>query len=210
MIVLGGLKKKETTRTKRKTFLLGDLPGIGELFTGKGKSEETTEMIVFIRPVLLQNNEAVREDTELYKANLTPKTRDEVNAYEETGRFSDKVEMDEDEKRKQRIKELKAERKAEAEEAREIRKEKRLQARAERAERRAREGNASKASRRAHPRRKTSVGQNAFTTSASKENRVHGKPVLRKGARTEKMSSKTTQKARIIKQRGHRRSHRVM
>ena len=163
MIVLGGLKKKETTRTKRKTFLLGDIPGIGELFTGKGKSEETTEMIVFIRPVLLQNNDAVRADTELYKENLTSKTRDEVNAYEETGRFSDKPEMDEDDKRKQRIKELKAERKAEAEEARQVRKEKQMRARAERAERQAREESASRASRRAHAR-KTSV---AHTTQAN-------------------------------------------
>ena len=188
MIVLGGLKKKETTRTKRKTFLLGDIPGIGELFTGKGKSEETTEMIVFIRPVLLQNNDAVRADTELYKENLTSKTRDEVNAYEETGRFSDKPEMDEDDKRKQRIKELKAERKAEAEEARQVRKEKQMRARAERAERKAeaeearqvrkekqmraraeraerqaREESASRASRRAHAR-KTSV---AHTTQAN-------------------------------------------
>jgi type II secretory pathway component HofQ len=187
MIVLGGLKKKETTRTKRKTFLLGDIPGIGELFTGKGKSEETTEMIVFIRPVLLQNNEAVREDTELYKENLTSKTRDEVNAYEETGRFSDKPEMDEDDKRKQRIKELKAERKAEAEEARQVRKEKQMQARAERAERKAeaeearqirkekqmqaraeraerqaREESASRASRRAHVR-KTSAARTTQT-----------------------------------------------
>jgi general secretion pathway protein D len=162
MIVLGGLKKKETTRTKRKTFLLGDIPGIGELFTGKGKSEETTEMIVFIRPVLLQNNDAVRADTELYKENLTSKTRDEVNAYEETGRFSDKPEMDEDDKRKQRIKELKAERKAEAEEASRVRKEKRMQARAERAERQAREESASRASRRAHVR-KTSVARTTQT-----------------------------------------------
>ena len=171
MIVLGGLKKKETTRTKRKTFLLGDIPGIGELFTGKGKSEETTEMIVFIRPVLLQNNDAVRADTELYKENLTSKTRDEVNAYEATGRFSDKVEMDEDDKRKQRIKELKAERKAEAEEASRVRKEKRMQARAERAERQAREENASRASRRAHAR-KTSAARNVSPTSASRENQA--------------------------------------
>ena len=171
MIVLGGLKKKETTHTKRKTFLLGDLPGIGELFTGKGKSEETTEMIVFIRPVLLASNEAVREDTEFYKANLTPKTLDEVSAYEETGRFSDKVEMDEDDKRKQRIKELKAERKAEAEEARQMRKEKRMRARAERAERQAREESASRASRRAHARRKATA-QNVSATSASHESQA--------------------------------------
>ena len=157
MIVLGGLKKKQTSHTKRKTFLLGDIPGIGELFNGKGKSEEMTEMIVFIRPVLLASNEAVREDTELYKANLTSKTRDEVNAYEETGRFSEKVEIDEDDKRKQHIKELKAERKAEAEEARQVRKEKQMQARAERAERQAREKSASKASRRAHARRTSSA-----------------------------------------------------
>jgi flagellar biosynthesis GTPase FlhF len=197
MIVLGGLKKKETTRTKRKTFLLGDLPGIGELFTGKGKSEETTEMIVFIRPVLLQNNEAVREDTEIYKANLTSKTRDEVNAYEETGRFSDKPEMDEDDKRKQRIKESKEKRKAEAEEARQVKKEKRVRARAKHQARK--EG----VSRRRHAR-KVSHKTNVSKTSTSKRTRIRGthrtiaKPEVQdqQAIRSREISDPTVQKAR--------------
>ena len=193
MIVLGGLKKKQKTNTKQKTFLLGDLPGIGDLFTAKSKSEEMTEMIVFIRPVLLASDEALREDTEIYKANLTSKTRDEVNAYEETGRFSDKPEMDEDDKRKQRIKELKAERKAEAEEAKQIRKEKRMRARAERAERQAREEGASKASRRAHARKVAARAQtNVSETSTSK--RAH----IRKARRvTETTKSEVNKRPRV-------------
>ena len=203
MIVLGGLKKKESTRSKRKMFLLGDIPGIGELFTGKGKSEETTEMIVFIRPVLLANNEAVREDTEMYKANLTSKTMDEVNAYEETGRFSEKPEMDEDDKRKQRIKELKAERKAEAEEAKQIRKEKQMQARAERAKRREREESASKASRRAHARKvshKTNVSEKTTSkrTQIRRAHRTIAKPKVqdRQVIKSRKISKPTVRKAR--------------
>ena len=192
MIVLGGLKKKQITNTKRKTFLLGDIPGIGELFTGKGKSEEMTEMIVFIRPVLLANNEAVREDTELYKANLTPKTRDEVNAYEETGRFSDKLEMDEDDKRKQRIKELKAERKAEAEEARQMRKERQIRARAEQ-RRQEREAGSS---RRARARR-ASAARNVSQTSTSRAT-VRGA----RQAVTEPTRSGVSQRPRV---RAHRR-----
>ena len=203
MIILGGLKKRQMANTKRKTFLLGDIPGIGELFTAKGKTEEMTEMIVFIRPVLLANNEAVREDTELYKANLTPKTRDEVNAYEETGRFSEKPEMDEDDKRKQRIKESKEKRKAEAEEAKQIRKEKQMQARAERAKRREREESASKASRRAHAR-KVSHKTNVSKTSTSKRTRIRGthrtiaKPKVQdqRVIKSRKISKPTVHKAR--------------
>ena len=209
MIVLGGLKKKETTRTKRKTFLLGDLPGIGELFTGKGKSEETTEMIVFIRPVLLSNNEAVREDTELYKANLTPKMQDEVNTYEETGRFSDKPELDEDDKRKQRIKELKAERRARDKEAREIRKEKQMQARAEAHARKVQQkANATPKTSRAETRihRRSSIRKQGTpkTSTRKAEARIHRRSSIRKQETPKTSTRKALKENRRPRARAHR------
>ena len=174
MVVLAGLKKKDVTHTKRKTFLLGDIPGIGELFTGKGKSEETTELIVFIRPVLLVNNQAVREDTEQYKQNLSAKAQDEIDAYRETGRFSDKPELDEDDKRKQRIKELRAERKVKDEAARQVRRDRRMRVRGHQ-NHFIREGAASGSSKRAraHIRRRQQSETKEGAKSVKQLRRVH-------------------------------------
>lgn len=91
MIVLAGLKKKEITDSKKKMFLVGDIPLIGDaLFTSKGKQERTTEMIIFIRPFLLKNPTEVQEDFSAYKNNLNMGTQEEVNAYLNEGHFSKK------------------------------------------------------------------------------------------------------------------------
>ncbi len=89
MIVLAGLKKRELTDSKKKMFLVGDIPLIGDaLFTSKGKEERVTEMIIFIRPVLLKNSEEVEKDFSGYKNNLSVGTQEEVNAYLKDGSFS--------------------------------------------------------------------------------------------------------------------------
>lgn len=91
MIVLAGLKKRELNDTKKKMFLVGDIPFIGDaLFTSKGKEEDITEMIIFIRPVLLKNPEEVQNDFSAYKSNLSTDTQEEINAYIKDGSFSKK------------------------------------------------------------------------------------------------------------------------
>lgn len=89
MIVLAGLKKKDTVQVKKKLFLFGDLPLFGDLlFTSKAQQTETSELIVFIRPVLLSNDSSAKKDTEQYTSNLTPSAQQEINTYQQTGRFS--------------------------------------------------------------------------------------------------------------------------
>ena len=91
MIVLAGLKKKEIHDTKKKMFLVGDIPLIGDaLFTSKEKKEDVTEMIIFLRPVLLKDSTEVQEDFSAYKNNLSKDTQEEVNAYLKDGHFSKK------------------------------------------------------------------------------------------------------------------------
>ena len=101
MLVLGGIKQKEITDTKRRMFILGDLPILGDtLFSSKAKQEEVKELIIFIRPFLLADNTSSKQDAELYKSHLENETREEVEAYQKNGHFSKKSIFTENKRRK--------------------------------------------------------------------------------------------------------------
>jgi general secretion pathway protein D len=91
MLVLAGLKKKEISDTKKKMFIFGDIPVIGELlFSNKSKQENVTEMIIFIRPFLLTDATEAQQNSDKYQENLVPETREEISSYMHTGNFSKK------------------------------------------------------------------------------------------------------------------------
>ena len=91
MLVLGGLKQKEVTNQKRKMFLFGELPIVGEtLFSSNTKEEIVKELIIFIRPFLLADNENAKVDTENFRTQLEPVLNNEVESYKNDGRFSKK------------------------------------------------------------------------------------------------------------------------
>jgi type IV pilus assembly protein PilQ len=52
-VVLGGLRKKETSMQVNKVPLLGDVPVLGRLFRFEGESTATTELVVFITPRII-------------------------------------------------------------------------------------------------------------------------------------------------------------
>ena len=49
-VVLGGLRKKETSMQVNKVPILGDLPVLGNLFRFEGESTVNTELVIFITP----------------------------------------------------------------------------------------------------------------------------------------------------------------
>jgi general secretion pathway protein D len=59
IIVLGGLIDDKYTDESSKIPLLGDLPFIGGLFRYDSKSRTRTNLMVFIRPSVLRNNEQI-------------------------------------------------------------------------------------------------------------------------------------------------------
>ncbi len=88
VLVLGGLKQREMTDTKKRMFLLGDLPLLGDaLFSSKVKQEEIKELIIFIRPKVLSDPEAATQDTKEYINKLSNSTQEEVNNYLKEGQF---------------------------------------------------------------------------------------------------------------------------
>ncbi|MBF0448230.1 MAG: secretin N-terminal domain-containing protein [Magnetococcales bacterium] len=54
--VIGGLMKKNILENEDKVPLLGDLPGLGGLFRQINKSSETSELVILIRPVIVDGN----------------------------------------------------------------------------------------------------------------------------------------------------------
>jgi len=56
-IVIGGLRKRETSRDITKVPLLGDLPLIGGLFKSETESVEVNELVVFITTTIITEPE---------------------------------------------------------------------------------------------------------------------------------------------------------
>ncbi len=55
IVALGGLLDDNERRTIEKIPLLGDIPGIGELFKSRSRSRTKTNLMVFIRPTILHS-----------------------------------------------------------------------------------------------------------------------------------------------------------
>ncbi|EKE85408.1 pilus (MSHA type) biogenesis protein MshL [Idiomarina xiamenensis] len=53
VVVIGGLMQNNVTERKSKVPLLGDIPGIGELFTNRQQIEQKKELIILLRPVVV-------------------------------------------------------------------------------------------------------------------------------------------------------------
>ncbi|MDR1173328.1 MAG: hypothetical protein LBK24_00865, partial [Puniceicoccales bacterium] len=85
-VILAGLQQKKDTKNNGKVWLLGDIPVIGKwLFTPKSIEEETTELIIFIKPTIISNpaNEEAFAKRMLDGSELQP----EIEHYDRTGKF---------------------------------------------------------------------------------------------------------------------------
>ncbi len=56
-IILGGLRKQEKNMQKNKVPFFGDLPLFGEIFKFEGEETITSELVVFITPRIIHNQE---------------------------------------------------------------------------------------------------------------------------------------------------------
>ena len=65
-VVLGGLRKKDTTKQTNKVPLLGDLPLLGNLFKFEGESTTVNELVIFITPRILRNLDMSESENEAY------------------------------------------------------------------------------------------------------------------------------------------------
>jgi type IV pilus assembly protein PilQ len=65
-VVLGGMRKKDTSQQVNKVPLLGDLPVLGRLFRFEGESTVNTELVVFITPHIVIEPSLSEDEQEAY------------------------------------------------------------------------------------------------------------------------------------------------
>jgi general secretion pathway protein D len=82
-LVLGGLIDRKNSLIENKVPLLGDLPLLGQLFRSKQRAEDTTVLMVFIRPTLLRDAAEAKVITEQKYRLLHGRYEDFINR--ETG-----------------------------------------------------------------------------------------------------------------------------
>lgn len=63
IIVLGGLMQDNYQVSNSKVPLLGDIPWIGQLFRSEGKTRQKTNLMVFLRPVIITDRETAQAVT---------------------------------------------------------------------------------------------------------------------------------------------------
>jgi general secretion pathway protein D len=77
IIVLGGLMQDEYDNGNNKVPFLGNLPVIGSLFRTENKDRNKTDLMVFLRPVILRDNQTTRD----VSMNRYDAIRAETNGY---------------------------------------------------------------------------------------------------------------------------------
>ncbi len=66
-VVIGGLKKKDSTITVNKIPILGDIPVLGRIFRKDSKEIVNTELLIFISPRIVENNLLSKKESEKFK-----------------------------------------------------------------------------------------------------------------------------------------------
>jgi general secretion pathway protein D len=61
ILVLGGLIEDRYTDNKSKVPLLGDIPYVGALFRSESRSKTRTNLMVFLRPVVMRDAESANK-----------------------------------------------------------------------------------------------------------------------------------------------------
>jgi len=59
-VVIGGIFEQNEREDETKVPLLGDLPGVGNLFKTRTRTANKSELLVFISPKMISNGAALR------------------------------------------------------------------------------------------------------------------------------------------------------
>jgi general secretion pathway protein D len=75
-VVISGILRKEDSDIIRKVPLLGDIPLIGLIFRSREKTKTNTELLVFITPMVVDNESDLSRVNEPYKSRLDERRRE--------------------------------------------------------------------------------------------------------------------------------------
>ncbi|MGE0001579.1 MAG: secretin N-terminal domain-containing protein [Fimbriimonadaceae bacterium] len=77
-VVLGGIMRSQVTSRVKKLPILGDIPILGELFKSRSKQEVKTELLVFLTPRVVRNQQQASQVTNDEAAKLSPSSQKKV------------------------------------------------------------------------------------------------------------------------------------
>lgn len=78
IVAIGGLMKETTTRDSNGVPVLGTLPVVGTLFSSKSRSVTKSELVILLKPTVIENDATWRQDI--------LDTKDRIDAYERSDR----------------------------------------------------------------------------------------------------------------------------
>ncbi|HEX4984690.1 MAG TPA: pilus (MSHA type) biogenesis protein MshL [Burkholderiales bacterium] len=78
IVAIGGLMKESAQRDSNGVPVLGTLPLVGNLFSSKSRSVVKSELVILIKPTVIENDASWRQDI--------LDTRERIDAYEQPGR----------------------------------------------------------------------------------------------------------------------------
>ncbi len=78
-IVLGGIMRSQVRSTTKKIPLLGDIPILGNLFKSTEKTEQKTELLVFLTPRIVRNPEEADKLKQDQMNQLSKASQDQIN-----------------------------------------------------------------------------------------------------------------------------------
>jgi general secretion pathway protein D len=71
-VVIGGLIRDDKTRITKKVPLLGDIPGLGVLFTSQRDRTQKTNLLIFITPHIMTTQEQLEQITNTKREQMLP------------------------------------------------------------------------------------------------------------------------------------------
>jgi type II secretory pathway component GspD/PulD (secretin) len=85
-LVMGGLVQDSPASTSTKVPLLGDIPGLGYLFRSDSKSDNKDNLLIFITPTIVKDDDFHSTDTQFFstKPNKRPTIIDPNNLWQGT------------------------------------------------------------------------------------------------------------------------------
>jgi MSHA biogenesis protein MshL len=78
IVAIGGLMKETTTRDSSGVPVLGNLPVVGNLFSSKSRSVVKSELVILLKPTVIENDSTWRQDI--------LDTKERIDAYERSDR----------------------------------------------------------------------------------------------------------------------------
>jgi|TARA_B110000037_G_scaffold223120_1_gene302376 general secretion pathway protein D len=87
VVILGGLQSSTVTNSESRIFLLGDIPVVGKLFRSYSDKNSTTDLLIFIRPIVLSTTSEAQIDATDKLSKISG--GDEVKGFFENGTFQE-------------------------------------------------------------------------------------------------------------------------